>query len=72
MVQKIEMSWKEQYNMYNALEKDVIIGMLISANRHLENIKPTVGMPEKCFYMSGTDTSMRCIYCNKLKWEHEC
>ena len=29
MVQRVEMSWIEQYDMYNALEKDVIIGMLI-------------------------------------------
>jgi len=67
MHQIIETTDQEKYEMYNSLEKDVIIGMLIEINKHLSRIKPTV----RCdYYVSGTDTSMRCIHCGKLKWEH--
>lgn len=69
MVQRVEMSWREQYDMYNALEKEVIIGILIEANRHLESRKPIVST--NCgWYNPGMDTSGRCIHCGKLKWEH--
>ena len=71
MLQIIETTDKEKFEMYNALEKDVIIGMLIECNKHLQRLTPTVVIPEKCFYMSGTDTSCRCIHCGKQKWEHD-
>ena len=71
MVQIIEMSWREQYDMYNALEKEAIIGMLIECNKHLQRLTPKIVIEDKCrMYISGTDTSMRCIHCGKLKWEH--
>lgn len=72
MVQRIEMSWREQYEMYNALEKDVIIGMLIESNRHLQNRKPTMEFVSgNCrWYNPGLDTSGRCINCGKQQWEH--
>lgn len=71
MVQMIEMSDKEKYEMYNLLEKDAIIGMLIECNKYLQRLTPKVVIEDKCrMYISGTDTSMRCIHCGKLKWEH--
>ena len=51
MLQIIETTDKEKFEMYNALEKDVIIGMLIECNKHLQRLTPTVVIPEKCFYM---------------------
>jgi hypothetical protein len=67
MIQTVETSWKEKYDMYNVLEKDSLIKMLIQCNEHLWGLKPTI----LCnYYCSGTDTSMRCIHCNRLKWEH--
>lgn len=69
MYQVIEMSDKEKFEMYNALEKDVIIGMLIECNKHLQKLTPKIEI-DKCFYMAKTDTSCRCIYCGKQKWEH--
>ena len=67
MYQVIETTDKEKYDMYNSLEKDVLIGMLIECNKQLNRIKPSI----QCnFYQPGTDTSCRCIYCGKLKWEH--
>lgn len=72
MIQRGEMTDQEKYDMYNALEKDTIIGMLIECNRHLTRMTPRV-MPfnDTCrTYCSGTDTSMRCIHCGKMKWEH--
>lgn len=72
MYQVIEMTDKEKYEMYNSLEKDVLIGMLIECNKHLQNRKPTIKLPEnQCtHYQAGTDTSSRCIYCGKTMWEH--
>lgn len=72
MIQVIETTDKEKYDMYNSLEKDTLIGMLIECNKHLQRIRPTAAIPEATcrFYVSGTDTSMRCIYCGKTKWEH--
>lgn len=69
MIQTVETSWQEKYEMYNALEKDVLIGMLIEANRHLQSRKPTIEFT--CgFYNPGMDSSGKCINCGKLKWEH--
>ena len=70
MYQVVEMSDKENFEMYNLLEKDVIIGMLIECHKHLQRLTPKVEI-DKCFYMSGTDTSCRCIHCGKQKWEHQ-
>lgn len=72
MIQIIEITDKEKYEMYNSLEKDVLIGMLIECNKHLQNRTPTVKLPESTcrYYQSATDTSFRCIHCGKTKWEH--
>lgn len=69
----MEKTYEEKYNMYNSLEKDVLIGMLIECNKHLYNMTPReTPIDTTCrFYMSGTDTSMRCIHCGKTKWEHQ-
>ena len=63
---------KEKYEMYNSLEKDTLIGMLIECNRHLQRLTTTaVIIDNTCsIYLPSTSTSMRCVYCNKLKWEH--
>ena len=72
MHQVIEMTDKEKYEMYNSLEKDVLIGMLIECNKHLQSRIPIVKLPKNIcnYYQSGTDTSCRCIHCGKTKWEH--
>ena len=70
MLQIIETTDKEKFEMYNVLEKDVLIGMLIECNKHLQRLTPKVEI-NKCFYMAGTDTSCRCIHCGKQKWEHQ-
>lgn len=70
MVQIVETTDKEKFEMYNVLEKDTLIGMLIECNKHLQRLVPTVETSSRCFYMSGMDTSCRCIHCGKQKWEH--
>jgi len=72
MLQIKEMTDQEKYDMYNSLEKDTIIGMLIECNKHLYNKTPRVTLPDTTCrtYCSGTDTSFRCIHCGKVKWEH--
>lgn len=72
MNQAVSTTDKEKYEVYNSLEKDTLIGMLIECNRHLQNLTTKVLVTDSTcrIYMPGTDTSMRCIYCNKLKWEH--
>ena len=70
MLQIIETTDKAKFEMYNVLDKDVLIGMLIECNKHLQRLNSTIFIPEKCFYMSGIDTSYRCIHCGKAKWEH--
>jgi hypothetical protein len=72
MAQRSAMTDKEKYDMYNSLEKDVLIGMLIECNKHIRRMTPTLGETDTTcrFYMSGTDTSARCIHCGKTKWEH--
>jgi hypothetical protein len=69
MYQLIETTDKEKFEMYNLLEKDVLIGMLIECNKYLQRLTPKA-IIDKCFYMAGTDTSCRCIHCGKQKWEH--
>jgi hypothetical protein len=69
MIQRFETSWEEKYEMYNVLEKDSLIKMLIEANRMLQNMTPKIQLDNCNYYCSGTDTSMRCIHCGKLKWE---
>ena len=67
------MNCKEEYDKYNLLEKDVLIGMLIEKYRDkkvgvLQDLKKQQNVC--AFYMSGTDTSGRCSNCGRLKWEH--
>jgi hypothetical protein len=69
MIQIVETTDKEKFEMYNLLEKDVLIGMLIECNKHLQRLTPKVVI-DKCFYTAGADTSGRCIHCGKQRWEH--
>lgn len=72
MHQVVSTTDKEKYEVYNSLEKDTLIGMLIECNKHLQSRTPTVKLPDSTcrYYQSGTDTSCRCIHCGKSKWEH--
>ena len=70
MIQIVETTDKEKFEMYNLLEKDVLIGMLIECNKHLNRLTPIIEVNNKCFYTAGNDTSCRCIHCGKQKWEH--
>lgn len=44
MVQAVEMSHKEKVEMYQLIEKDRLIEMLIEANNNLNRIPPTVSI----------------------------
>lgn len=72
MVQRIEMSDKEKYEMYSLLEKDALISMLIECNRIMQNIEPKIKFTSRnCgFYNVGMDTSGKCINCGKQQWQH--
>lgn len=73
MIQTIETTDQEKYKMYNSLEKDVLIGMLIESNKHLERLNPNPKIStNSCgIYMpSGGDTSGRCMFCGKQNYEH--
>lgn len=74
MHQIIETADQEKYEMYNVLEKDVLIGMLIECNKHLNRIKPTVVMPEivsgNCGWFVCSNSGGRCDKCGKQQWEH--
>lgn len=70
MIQIIETTDKEKFEMYNTLEKDVLIGMLIECNKHPQRLTPIVNVNKCGFYMIGSDTSGRCNNCGKQKLEH--
>lgn len=76
MHQVIETTVEEKFKTYSKLSKKELIGMLIEANTHLNNRPITYKFDEpviyntKCFYMSGNDTSGRCINCGKNKSVH--
>jgi len=71
MVQEIEMTEKEQLDMYMKCSKKELCKMLIEANRHLKNLPIHVVMPSACnFYMSGNDTSGNCNNCGKPEYLH--
>ena len=69
MIQIVETTDVEKFEMYNKLDKSVLIGMLIECNKHISRIIPKVEL-NKCFYTAGDDTSGRCIHCGKQKFEH--
>ena len=76
MYQVVEMSDKEKFEMYNALEKDVIIGMLIECNKHLQRLTPQIEykLPEiiagSCGWFTCSNSGGRCDKCGKQQWEH--
>jgi len=69
MIQIAETTDKEKFEMYNKLDKYVLIGMLIECNKQLSRIVPKVEF-YKCFYTAGNDTYGRCVHCGKQKFEH--
>ena len=78
MYQVVEMSDKEKFEMYNVLEKEVIIGMLIECNKHLQRLTPRIEynnqLPEivsgSCGWFQCSNTGGRCDKCGKQQWEH--
>jgi hypothetical protein len=74
MYQVIETTDQEKYEMYNSLEKNVLIGMLIQCNKHLDRIKPTVMLPEivagSCGWFTCSNSGGKCDKCGKHQWEH--
>ena len=69
MIQIVETTDIEKFEMYDKLDKSVLIGMLIECNKHLNRIIPKVEL-NKCFYTAGNDTSGICVHCGKQKFEH--
>lgn len=69
MIQVIKQSHEEKVKMYSKLKKSELINMLIQANIHLSLVKPTMKLCN--FYMSGNDTSAKCINCGRDKWSHD-
>ena len=78
MYQVVEMSDKEKFEMYNVLEKEVIIGMLIECNKHLQRLTPRIEynnqLPEivsgSCGWFQCSNTGGSCDKCGKQQWEH--
>jgi len=78
MYQVVEMSDKEKFEMYNDLEKEVIIGMLIECNKHLQRLTPRIEynnlLPQivsgSCGWFQCSNTGGRCDKCGKQQWEH--
>lgn len=70
MIQIIETTDKEKYDMYNLLDKDILIGMLIECNKHLQRLTPKIDT--SCnYYMAGTNSSCNCSNCGKPKYLHQ-
>lgn len=71
MVQEIEMTEKEQLDMYMKCSKKELCKMLIEANRHLKKLPIHVVMSDACnFYISGNDTNGNCNNCGKPQYLH--
>lgn len=71
MLQTTETSDKEKFEMYNMLSKETLIGMLIECNKHLQRLTPKINTDYCGFFAtSGSDTSGRCINCEKQQHEH--
>jgi len=63
--------------MYNLLEKDVLIGMLIECNKHLQRLTPRIECNSKMKIIDGrcglfqcSNTGGICDKCGKQQWEH--
>jgi hypothetical protein len=76
MYQLIETTDKEKFEMYNLLEKDVLIGMLIECNKHLQRLTPKAEykIPEiiagSCGWFISSNSGGTCDKCGKKQWEH--
>lgn len=68
MRQIVETTDKEKYEMYNLLEKNELIKMLIEANRHLYKVTPiiTIGDTCSCNPINGGDGICRCTVGNQI------
>lgn len=61
------MNYKEEFDKYNLLEKEVLIGMLIEKDK----AKGFVYDNNECtVYQPGIDTSGKCMICNRLRHDH--
>jgi hypothetical protein len=76
MIQIVETTDKEKFEMYNLLEKDVLIGMLIECNKNLNRLTPRIEykLPEivsgNCGWFTSSNSGGRCDKCGKQQWEH--
>ncbi len=72
MNQVIETTDKEKYEMYSLLEKDVLIGMLIEANKHLQRLTPKVFVNSNpCqHYTPGNSSVGICMDCGQSRVFH--
>lgn len=64
MVQVIEMTYQEKYDMYMKLKKDEIIKMLIESNRHLSQNTYTAIAYDYSYSATSTCIHDNCADCN--------
>lgn len=70
MVQEINMTEKEQLDMYMKCSKKELCKMLIETNRLLKTIP--VNAHSACnYYVTGMDTSSMCANCGEPKYLHQ-
>lgn len=69
MIQIIETTDKEKFEMYNVLDKSVLIGMLIECNKHLSRLTPTI-QSGNCGMFICSNTGGKCDRCGKQQYEH--
>ena len=61
------MNYKDEFDKYNLLDKEVLIGMLIEKSKFTD----TIYSHDECnLYQAGANTSGRCMICNRLPYEH--
>jgi hypothetical protein len=76
MMQIVETTDKEKFEMYNLLEKDVLIGMLIECNKHLNRLTPRIKykIPEivagSCGWFTCSNSGGKCDKCGEQQWKH--
>ena len=70
MVQVIEMTDIEQYEMYMKCKKSELVKMLIEANKHLGYDIKVEDKICTCFVREDNTTAGNCINCGQQEWYH--
>ena len=80
MVQVIEMTEREKYDMYMKLEKSEIVKMLIESNRQLDRVVNTLPIYHVSqqselvcptgYYPNHASTGLECVHCGRGKYAH--